>query len=354
MKRAFAEVNLKQIKTNYLNFKSQIAPGVKIMAVVKADGYGHGAIPVAETCLALGANFLGVAWETEARHLRQAGIKAPILVLSESVFDLTSDLVSFNLSQTLYSQRYYEILDTALKKLQTRLKVHIKVDTGMGRIGASPEQALALIQKIKTNRNFILEGIYTHFSCAESDPAYTHNQIESFEKFLKLAQPYLDGSEMIHAANSAGTINFPEAHYNMVRVGIGLYRGALTLKSFVSHLKTVPSKTAIGYGASYKTNQSTQIATVSIGYADGYSRSLSNQGQVLIRKQIFPVVGTVSMDMLMLDVGQAQLAVGDEVILMGHPQYPQISLEEIARQTGTIDYEIMCGIGKRVPRIYLH
>jgi alanine racemase len=233
VKRAFAEINLEQIKNNFLSFKNRVSPQTRLMAVVKADAYGLGAIAVSETCLAYGATFLGVAWAGEAKEIREAGITAPILILSEPPFDATRELVEMQVTQTVFSEEYIDKLEKDLKNLKQKLKVHLKIDTGMGRIGTSAKKAFSLIEKIEKSEYLVLEGVFTHFACAdEKNNPYTAIQIKIFNEIVLQIKQKIKRPLIFHAANTAGVENFPESQFDMVRVGIGLYRQALGFQGF--------------------------------------------------------------------------------------------------------------------------
>jgi len=348
VKRAFAEINLEQIKNNFLAFKKLIAPQTQMMAVVKADAYGLGAVPVSETCLAYGATFLGVAWVGEAKEIREAGITAPILILSEPPFESTRELVELELTQTVFSEEYIDKLEKQLKNINQTLKVHLKIDTGMGRIGTSASKALELIDKIEKSKHLKLEGVFTHFACAdEKNNPYTSQQLSKFNEIVNQIKQKINRPLIFHAANTAGVENFPESQFNMVRIGIGLYRQALTLKSYVIYIKEMSAGESISYGSTFTLKQNTKIATVCIGYADGYSRILSNKTHVLINGQKFPQVGRITMDMLMVDIGNSNVKVGDEVVLIGRQGQEYIDATEIASLMGTNEYEVLTNLGKK-------
>lgn len=348
MKRAFAEINLEQIKNNFLSFKKRVSPQTRLMAVVKADAYGLGAVAVSETCLAYGAAFLGVAWVGEAKEIREAGITAPILILSEPPFDAVRELVEMQVTQTVFSEEYIDRLEKELKNLKQSLKVHLKIDTGMGRIGTSAQNALNLIEKIENSAHLELEGVFTHFACAdEKNNPYTEAQIKTFNEIVSQIKQKIKRPLIFHAANTAGVENFPQSQFNMVRIGIGLYRGALTLKSYVIYIKEMKAGDSVSYGSTYQIKQNTKIATVCIGYADGYSRLLSNKTHVLINGKKFPQVGRITMDMLMVDIGNAPVKVGDEVVLIGIQGQEHIDAVEIASLMGTNEYEVLTNLGKK-------
>ena len=359
----YAEINLKAIKENILAIKNLLASKVKFMAVVKANAYGHGAVAVARAAVEAGAEYLSVANLKEALELRAAGILAPILILTESPTSVVDEIIEYDLTQTTYSVAEAKALSDEAKKRNKIAKVHVKIDTGMGRGGVLPSEALAFITKIASFDGLMIEGVFTHFALAE-EPQDTFTTAQ-FEKFKQVIER-LGHIPLKHAANSAAVLHHSQTQLDMVRVGLmmyGLYpqgngRGlvslkpALSFKSRVSYVKKIPAGTPVSYGSTYVTRSETNLVTVPVGYADGYSRRLSNKGQVIIRGQRFPVVGRVTMDLIMVDVGQTQVAVGDEVVLIGEQNNQMISADEVAKLADTISYEVITGIGKRVARVY--
>ena len=358
----YAEISLQAIKNNIGEIRKLLAKNVKFMAVVKANAYGHGAAAVSRTAVEAGADYLAVANLKEALELREAGIVSPILILTESPTSVMDEVVQYDLTQTLYSFAEARNLSDEAQKRRKIARVHVKIDTGMGRVGVSPSEAVAFISKISSLPNLQLEGIFTHFAVAE-DPEdnFTKDQFQKFQQIVsRLTQIPLK-----HAANSAAVLFHPQTHLDMVRVGLMLYglypqnsrrlinlTPALSFKSRITYLKYVPEGTPVSYGRTFVTKNDTWIATVPVGYADGYSRRLSNRGQVIIRGKRYPVVGNVTMDLLMVNVAEAKVEVGDEVTLIGEQNGQLISADEIANLEGTISYEVVCNIGRRVPRIY--
>ena len=359
----YAEINLEAVKHNISEVRKLLANNVKFMAVVKANAYGHGAVAVARAAVEAGADYLAVANLKEALELREAGIVSPILILTESPTSVVDEIVQYDLCQTVYSFTEARALSEEAQKRSKPAKVHVKVDTGMGRVGVPPSEALAFITKIASLPALELEGIFTHFAMAE-DP-HDNFTAPQFEKFQQVAAK-VPNIPLKHAANSAAVLFHPQTHLNMVRVGLmmyGLYpQGnarrlanllpALAFKSRVSYLKKVPAGTPLSYGCTYITPRETTIATIPVGYADGYNRRLSNKGQVIIRGQRYPVVGRITMDLTLVNVGTAKIKVGDKVVLIGEQNGQLISADEIANLEETISYEVICGIGKRVSRIY--
>lgn len=359
----FAEISLEAVKHNIKEVKNLLSPSTRFMAVVKANAYGHGSIAVSRAAAEAGADHLAVANLKEALELREAGTQLPILILTESPTSVMDEIVEHRLTQTVYSYSEAKALSDEAVKRGRKVPVHIKMDTGMGRVGVQPSEVIALYNKIISLPNLIVEGIFTHFAKAEEHgDSYTKQQFEKFQSIIAR----LEVVKIKHAANSAATLFHPETHLDMVRIGLMIYgiypaggahrsialRPALSFKTRVVYLKRVPRETSLSYGGTYVTSGETTIATLPVGYADGYSRRLSNRSQVLIKGKRFPVVGRISMDMTLVDIGDAKIDVGDEAMLIGTQGMETISVDEIARLEDTVSYEIICGIGKRVQRIY--
>ena len=379
----WAEIDLKAIAHNVRELRRITAPEARLMAVVKANAYGHGIIEVARQALQHGAEALGVARASEGIQIRKAGLDAPVLVFSYTPPDMAKKLVEFDLTQTVYSCRYAEALSVVAGTTGKKIKVHIKVDTGMGRLGLLPDRfrlsapdqdmpgsAVSEVKAIAGLQHLELKGIFTHFATADSlDRSYATYQFEIFMELLD--QLNLAGVEIPvkHAANSAAIINMPETHLDMVRAGISMYglftsdemdksrvelQPAMELKARIISLKRVPAGFKVSYGATYETKKSTTIATVPVGYADGFNRLLSSRGHMLVCGQRAPIVGRVCMDMTMLDVGDIpEVSHGDKVIIFGRQGSESITVDEIASTLKTINYEIVSTITDRVPRIYL-
>jgi len=359
----YAEISLDAIKCNIAEIKKLIAPNVKFMAVVKANAYGHGSVAIARAAVEAGADYLAVANLKEALELRDAGITSKILILTESPTSVMDEIVQYDLTQTVYSFMEAKTLSDEAQKRNKIANVHVKIDTGMGRVGVSPSEALAFIAKISSLPSLRLEGVFTHFAKAEDhQDNFTKEQFERFKQIIARVKDI----PIKHSANSAGVVFHPDTHLDMVRVGLmmyGLYpngnsrrlielQPALSFKSRITYLKKVPAGTPVSYGCTHLTRIPTQIATIPVGYADGFSRGLSNRGQVIIRGRRYPVVGRVTMDLTMIDVSDAKVAMGDEVVLIGEQNGQMIPADEIAKMEDTVSYEVICGIGKRVPRIY--
>lgn len=361
-----AYVNLDAIIQNLGVFRRAVGPDVALMAVVKADAYGHGAVPVARTVVAHGADWLGVATAEEGQELRQAQIGVPILILGASSPDQVRIALTHELDVTVFNLVGWRDIMAWAQQLQVRPRVHLKVDTGMSRLGVAPAGVMSEWIGRLDSPKVCWAGLMSHL--AESDApndSVTRSQLGIFLDVIEqIRASGVRGPQTIHLANSAAALRFPGTHFNMVRVGIGLYGGtpyahaptltpAMALKSRVTMVKRVPAGTRIGYGGTYVTAHPGTIATVAVGYADGYRRALSNRAFVLIHGQRCPVVGTISMDQTtVLTPESIAVNVGDEVVLVGHDGREAISVEEVANWSQTISYEVMTGIGVRVPRIY--
>lgn len=369
--RAVAEVNLDAIKHNYKQIRKHIPHEVEMMAIVKADGYGHGAVEVANLLQAEGVNRFAVAIVNEGEVLRENGITSPVLVLGYTPRADIKALIENNLTQTVFSYEMAKVISDEAGKLGKTVNIHLKVDTGMGRIGfLSSPQSIEEVKMIASLPHLNMEGIFTHFSTAdEEDTTYTRKQWHIFEGFLNELQEVGIELPVIHAANSAAIMCHSYTDLNVVRPGIILYgyypsgylKGkvldlmpAMTLKTQVVHVKELPEGHYVGYGRTHCTHQKTKVATIPVGYADGYSRGLGNTGRVLIRGQYAPIIGNICMDQFMVDVtGIEDVSVEDEVVLFGKQGENEIPVEELASLLGTINYEIVCMIGKRVPRVYI-
>lgn len=338
---------------------------VPIAAVVKADGYGHGSIAVARAAIDGGAAWLAVALLEEGRELRDAGITAPILLLAEPPPDSAGEIIASGLTPVVYSEELLASLSQAAG--EAGVSVHLKVDTGMHRLGASLQEAIALAGRLATLPNVELGGVWTHLAVADDvENPYTADQLQKFEQVLGMINAPL---ALRHAANSAGAIYHPDSRYSFVRAGIAIYgvppaagrplpehlklRPALSWKAKVSYARELPAGAPVGYGLSYRLPARGRVATIPVGYADGYFRSLGNRAEVLIHGQRFPVAGAVSMDNITVDLGDASVNSGDEVVLLGRQGNEEITASELAERAGTISYEILARIGKRVPRVYV-
>jgi len=345
------------------------------MAVVKADAYGHGAVTIARTLAEAGADWFGVATVEEALELRAAGVKKPILLLGGLYMSDPADLIEYGLTPTVSSTARLDTYAECARRLGKPIEFHLKVDTGMGRLGLPPDRLRAFVEHYRELPGLELKGLFTHLASAEDLIAsQTEDQATGLEEVLRQVRGLGIEPEWIHVANSAALVAgwpFPE---NLVRIGALLYgyclplvlppgrqapgppqvEPILTLKSRVVYLKDVPSGTPLGYGAAFHTRRRSRIATVPVGYADGLSRALSNRGRAIVRGRCARIVGNISMDLTLLDVTDVPgVDIGDEIVLLGHADHCSITALEIAELIGTVPYEVLCSIGKRVPRIYL-
>jgi alanine racemase len=360
------EVDLEAIAHNVRRVVEMVGPSVTVLAVLKADGYGHGALRVARTALNNGAGYLGVASINEGALLRQAGIAAPILVLGYTPAWQARELVLHGLSATVFNLDVARALSRAAAELDSQVRVHIKVDTGMGRLGLLPDEVVPFVLDLQSMPNLVMEGIFTHFSVADGDLAYTRSQIERLDRVLEALSQVGVGFPLVHAANSAAILTLPESHFNMVRLGIAMYglqpstqvrcppdfRPALAFKTQVAQVKHLPSGSYVSYGNTYQTTGDQCIAVIPVGYADGFRRSPRHWGEVLVRGQRAPIVGRVCMDQTMIDVsGIPGVRQGDEVVLIGEQRGERITAEDVAERLGTINYEVVSEILARVPRV---
>ncbi|MBU0605363.1 MAG: alanine racemase [Candidatus Omnitrophica bacterium] len=362
----WAEIDLKAIEYNYRQVRKHVGKGINIMAVVKANAYGHGTVEVSNALERSGVDYLGVATTDEAVRLRDHGIKCPILVLSSVLPVEVGVAVEKDITLSICDEELFDVIRKESAR-GGKLKVHIKIDTGMGRVGIWHEEALNLVKKVSAESGMILEGIYTHFSSAGRDDFFTTYQIEAFEKLLSSIEKNWIKIPLRHAANSIATVDFHRAHLNLVRPGLVIYgmypkhtfpriirlKPALELKTRVVFIKDTPPGRSISYGRTFITHKHTKIATLPIGYADGYGRKLSNKAEVLIRGRRARVVGKITMDQTMVDVGHINgVKMGDEVVLIGKQGREEIRAENLARMAESIAYEVVCGISNRVPRVY--
>lgn len=366
---AWAEIDLGAIEHNVRVLRERVAPAA-VWAIVKADGYGHGAVRVARAALRAGADGLGVALVQEGVALRAAGIDAPILVLSEQPPEQAPDIVEHRLTPTVYSVAAVETLVAAGAN---RLPVHLKIDTGMQRVGAAPSVALDLARHIDLRAPAVeLAGVYTHLALADepSHPAASE-QLAVFDAELARIATAHGEVPLVHAANSAGALALPASHRSLVRAGIAIYgispgpgvdhltgdlRPAMSLKARVSHLKRVAAGSHVSYGWRHRFERATTVATLPLGYADGVARRMGtlpdrSGADVLVGGRRCPIVGVVTMDQLMVDVGEAEIAVGDEAVLIGRQGDHEVRAEHWADRLGTIGYEIVCAVSARVPRV---
>ncbi|WP_138203510.1 alanine racemase [Haloimpatiens lingqiaonensis] len=370
LRPVWAEINLDKLASNMKEIR-RVAKSKDIIAVVKADAYGHGALDVAPVFLENGANRLAVAVISEAVELRRGGIECPIMILGFTPPNLIDNLLRYDIEQTVYSYDFAEEISNMAVKNKKIAKIHIAVDTGMGRIGFLPnEDSVEQVYKISKLSNIVIEGIFSHFSAAdEKDKEYTYNQLERFNWFYNKLKDRGVKINIRHVANSAAIIDLPETHFEGVRPGIiqyGYYpseevskeniniKPAMQLKTNVVHIKKIPAGEYIGYGRRFKTTRDSVIATLPVGYADGYTRLLFGKGKVIINNEFAPVVGRICMDQCMIDITDIKdVKVGTDVILIGETEEIKFNAEDAADMLGTISYEVVCMISKRVPRVYI-
>jgi alanine racemase len=360
------EVDLEAIAHNVRRVAEIVGPEVGVLAVLKADGYGHGSIRVARTALNNGACYLGVASINEGALLRHTGISAPILVLGFTPAWQARELVLNGLSATVFNLDVPQALSQAGRELNRRVAVHVKVDTGMGRLGLLPDEVVPFVHSLKALPQLTLEGIFTHFSVADSDPDYTRWQIHRFRQVLGALREAGIEIPLAHAANSAAILSLPESHFRMVRLGLAMYglhpspqvhcppdfRPALAFKTQVAQVKTLPPGSYVSYGNTYQTGGEQRIAVIPVGYADGFRRAPRHWGEVLVRGRRAPIVGRVCMDQTMIDVTAIpEVRQGDEVVLIGEQGQERITAEDVAQRLGTINYEVVSEILARVPRV---
>jgi alanine racemase len=364
----FVEIDLGAIAANVRAIRDAVGPRVKIMPAVKADGYGHGAIPVSRAALSAGADMPGVASVEEAVELRDAGIRAPILVLGCSAPDSAPEIVELAVAATVCDLRFARELAAEAARRNKIAQVHVKVDTGMGRLGVAPEDAVELVTSLSLLPSLKLEGVFTHFPSAdESDRSFTEEQIRIFKGLLRELDDRGTRPTFAHAANSGAILDYPESYFDMVRPGIAIYglypspdvtksiplRPALTLRTRIVFLKELPPGKTVSYGRTFTTRRRTKVATIPVGYADGYSRLFSNRGEVAVKGHRAPVIGRVCMDQTMIDVTDVPgVGVADEVVLLGGG-FEYLAVERAAETLGTIPHDVVCAIGKRVPRVYV-
>ena len=379
----WAEIDLNAIEHNVHELRRVTRTGAQLLVAVKANAYGHGLVGVARKALGAGADALGVARLPEAMQLRDAGIEAPILIFGYTPPDQIRQVLHYDLTQSVYAMDTARAYSARIRNADGPLRLHLKVDTGMGRLGILPDslryappgmaisnRAVRDVQDMAALPALHLEGIFTHFASSDSaDKGFTNDQFDGFMDFINDLKGVGVEFKIRHAANSGAIIDMAHTHLDMVRAGISLYglypseevdqsairlEPAMTLKARIVHVKEVPQNFALSYGMTYRTPRPTTIATVPVGYADGYSRLLSNRGSMLVRGRRAPIVGRVCMDLTMIDVGHIDdVSLEDEVVMLGRQGKEAVTADEIAGLTGTINYEVVSSITARVPRIYI-
>jgi len=363
------EVNLDALVHNLHEIRKKVGAHCKIMAIVKANAYGHGAVSVATALTQAGADWLGVVSTEEGVELRQAGLLLPILVMGGTLEPEFETLLAYRLTPVVYNAELALLLEETAARAGKPMKIHVKVDTGMGRLGLPPEETAAFIQKISQRGQLTVEGLMTHFAEADlENQSFVREQIQKFHRVLKDLDDRGIKIPLSHLANSAALLNHSTSHFQMVRPGIALYgyapgvgtslspnlKPCLRLTTRIVQVKRVPKGTGISYGRTFVTKRESLIACLPIGYADGYSRRLSNKGQVLIRQQRVPIVGRVCMDMTLVDVSKVpEVRLGDEAVLLGQQGNQAIRADEISGWAGTIPYEVLSILNPRIARTYV-
>jgi alanine racemase len=365
LRPSWVELDAEALAGNIRLIKQAIGDGVGMMAVVKADAYGHGAVLVARTALANGADYLAVASMGEAVELRDAGIDAPILVLSYAPAETARQAHRLNITLSVYDLEQAELLDRAARSFTGKLKVHVKVDTGMGRLGIFAEEAIKAFRHLQAMKNLEMEGIYTHFASADADPEYTSFQVETLQNIVRPLKAAGIKFQYAHAANSPGVLGHQQNYFNMIRPGLILYglspspelsildgmKPVMSWKTSVLQVKTFPDDYPIGYGNTYFTSGEERIAILPVGYADGFRRAPQTWSYVLIHGQRAPLVGRVSMEKAAVNVSRIpDVRAGDEVVLLGRQGNESITAEMIGEWLGTSNYEVVTTILPRVPR----
>lgn len=371
IRRVYAQIDLSAIEHNIETIYAHMPIKKPIMAVIKADGYGHGALELARRLEGLECVYgYAAATAEEALKIRSCGLNKPILILGYVFDEDCEQLIANDISLTVFTHEAAKILSDIAVRLDKTVRIHIKVDTGMSRIGVCPnEEGVKIVQSIAALPNVYLEGLFTHYARAdEEDKSSAVLQLEKYIKFKSSLDEIGISFEKYHTSNSAATLEMPDAHFDIVRAGIVMYglwpsdevdrsgidlRPAMSLKSHVVYVKTVPEGTPISYGGTYVTDRVTRVATIPVGYADGYPRSLSSKGRVLINGQSAPILGRVCMDQMMVDVTDiGDVSINDQVVLLGRAGDEEITAEEIGSISGRFNYELVCDISPRVPRVY--
>ncbi len=360
---AWVEVNLDCIEHNILEFKKYLKKDAKLFAVVKADAYGHGAVMIAPVLLASGVDFLGVSSIDEGLQLRENDITAPILVLGAVPVWSFDRAAQNNISVSVFSDEHIEACRQTYEKLKIKPKVHVKIDTGMNRIGVRPDRAVEFIQKIQQSDFINLEGIFTHFATAETKEL----ALRQYEKFHNVVQSVDTEGLLIHCCNTAAVISYKDFDYNMARVGIGIYglqpdlpvgipapdlKPAMSLKGRITNIHTAPKDEGVSYSHTFETQKTTKIATIPVGYADGVFRGLSNKIYGIINGKKVKQIGNITMDQMMFDITDCNAQEGDIITLIGKDGNEEIRIDEWAKILNTIHYELTCALRVRLPRVY--
>ena len=359
------EVNLNAIEHNLKAIKSKVGHETKILAIVKADAYGHGAVKVSQTLEQNGTDMLGVAFQGEGLELRKSNITIPILILNPVLSEQIEDVIQHSLSVTVNNLDIANEISVTAKKHHRNIRIHVEIDTGMGGAGVCPDKALPFIKALFLIENLEIEGVFTHFSSSEEkDKSFTYEQNRKFKEVIKQLENEKISIPLIHAANSAAILDIPDSHFNMVRPGLILYgifpsnyvsrnielKLAMSFKTRIINLKKLDPESVIGYGRTFEIIKQTTVATIPVGYKDGFNRGFSNLGEVLVCGKRVPIIGRVCMDRCFIDVTNlSDVEIGSEVILLGNQDNETISIESVADLIGTIPYEIVCNVGTITP-----
>ena len=362
-----ATINLKNLEANFLSLKAKVDDATKVMAVVKANGYGHGDTTIALALEEFGCDFFGVAMPKEGIKLREAGIKSPIVVLGGLFQSQEVESFTYDLTPVIFDIISARKIDKVAGDINKKKAVHVKIDTGMGRLGILPEDVESFFEEFRELKNLELEGLMSHYSDMEaSDKSYSQGQHEKFLEVVERVRKMGFTPTLTHMSNSAAIVDFPQSGMNMIRAGLMLYgaypaksfekkielKPVLSLKSSIVHIKELPSGASVSYGRQFKTERKSLVAVVPAGYADGIPRRLTNTGEALVKGVRVKIIGAVCMDMTMLDVTEVEgVKCGDEVVFIGAQGTESISALDVAQKAGTISYEILCNIGARVPKV---
>jgi alanine racemase len=367
LRPTIAHIDLSAIGFNLDSIRKKVGETTKILAVVKANAYGHGDVPVSRFIEKRRADYFGVAIVEEGIALREAGIAKPVLVFTPPLKKQLDPYFVYGLEPTISSVQDAEMLDRAGRRFRKTVEAHLKIDTGMNRLGMKERDLESFLASIAGMRKIEIKGAFTHFATAEDrDKSFTLRQFELFQDSLALLRRNGVDPGLVHCANSAAILDLPQTSCSMVRPGLSMYglypsrqssrsvplRPAMSLTTSVAYVKSIDTGESVSYGRRFVASKRTKIATLPIGYADGYSRLLTGKASVLIGGRKFPVVGTICMDMMMVDVGDSDVVVGDEAVLIGRQNGQEITCWDLAERIGTIPYEIFCGISARVPRQY--
>jgi alanine racemase len=359
------EVDLNAIEHNLKAIKSMVGPGTKILAIVKADAYGHGAVKVSQTLEQNGIDMLGVAFPGEGIELRNNNINIPILILNPVLSEQIEDVIKYSFRVTVCSLDIANEISITAKRYHRNIRIHVEIDTGMGGAGVFPDKALSFIKALLLIENLEIEGVFTHFnSSEEKDKSFTYEQNRKFKEVIKQLENEKISIPLIHAANSAAILDIPDSYFNMVRPGLILYgifpsnyvlrnidlKQALSFKTRIINLKQLSPGSVIGYGRTFEILQQTTVATIPVGYKDGYNRCFSSLGEVLVNSKRVPIIGRVCMDRCFIDITNlTDVEIGSEVILLGNQGNETISIESAAELIGTIPYEVVCNVGTKTP-----